>query len=281
MAVASRLVKPASQELLRLTVQRTERLSPHWMRVTLGGGDIDRFQPMGYDQWFRIFLPVHGEAGLERVPAKANKMLGYLKFLRIPEGMRPAMRSYTVRAYRPAQGADGAEIDVDFVVHAAADGSMGPAPSWALGAQPGEDVAIIDEGLVFNPERGTDSVVLVADETGLPAVAGICGSLPADAVGLAIVEVPSADDALDFPRPDGVSLRWVVRTDPQARPGAGALDALRTASLPGSPFHAFLVGEQQLPTGGRRHLVGEHGVDKGLIDFCGYWRVGAGAGSVA
>ena len=93
MARASALVKPEVQELLHLTVLRTERLAPHWMRVTLGGGDIDRFVYLGYDQWFRIFLPVAGEAGLDRIPAKANKLFGYLKFLRIPDGMRPAMRS--------------------------------------------------------------------------------------------------------------------------------------------------------------------------------------------
>lgn len=278
MAVASRLVKPETQELLRLTVLRTQRLSPHWMRVTLGGGDIDRFHPMGYDQWFRIFLPVHGEAGLERVPAKANRLFGYLRFLRIPEGMRPAMRSYTVRAFRPADGAASAELDVDFVVHEGTDGSMGPAPSWAVAAQPGEDVAIIDEGLVFNPERGTGRVLLVSDETGAPAIAGICGSLPADATGLAIVEVPSHDDALPFPHPDGIAVRWVVRDDPHARPGAAALEALRGAALPEGRFHAFLVGEQQLATGARRLLVQERGVDKADVGFCGYWRVGAGAG---
>ena len=41
MALTSRLVKPANQDLLHLTVLRTERLSPHWMRITLGGGEID------------------------------------------------------------------------------------------------------------------------------------------------------------------------------------------------------------------------------------------------
>lgn len=274
MAGANRPVKPERQDLLRLTVQRTERVSPHWLRVTLGGGDIDRFRPMGFDQWFRLFIPVHGEAGLERVPAKANRLLGYLRFLRIPDGMRPAMRNYTVRAHRPAEGVRGAEIDVDFVIHAAPDGSLGPAPSWALEVEAGEDVAIIDEGLVFDPARGTRRVVLVADETGLPAVAGVCASLPTDAVGIAIVEVPSQDDALSFAHPEGVDVQWIVREDAHARPGAAALAALEATTLPDGGFHAFAVGEQQLATGARRHLVNERGVSKADVDFCGYWRVG-------
>lgn len=270
-----RLVKPATQGLVHLTVLRTERLSPHWMRVTLGGGEIDRFTPMGYDQWFRLFLPLGGDEGLERLPAKANKMLGYLKYLRIPDGMRPVMRNYTVRAYRPATATGDAEIDVDFVLHgSAADGTAGPASRWAESCRPGESVVIIDEGLTFNPDRGVDRVVLAADETGLPAIAGICASLPAAATGLAIVEVPSADDALAFDHPAGVDVRWIVR-EHGAKPGTLALHALREARMPASPFHAYIVGEQALPTEGRRHLVGERGVAKDLVSFCGYWRVGA------
>ena len=115
---------------------------------------------------------------------------------------------------------------------------------------------------------------LVADETGLPAVAGICATLPAGASGLAIVEVPSADDALDFEHPAGITVRWVVR-EHGVKPGTLALQALKEAALPVAPFHAYLVGEQALPTDGRRHLVTERGVSKDLVSFCGYWRVGA------
>lgn len=274
MAPVPRLVKPDTQGLVHLQVLRTERLAPHWLRVTLGGGEIDRFRPMGYDQWFRLFLPLGGDEGLDRLPAKANKMFGYLKYLRIPDGVRPVMRNYTVRAFRPATATADAEIDVDFVLHgSAADGTAGPASRWAETCGPGESVVIIDEGLTFNPERGTDRVVLVADETGLPAVAGICASLPAQATGLAIVEVPSADDALEFPHPPGVDVQWIVR-DHDVTPGTPALQALRDASIPDAPFHAYVVGEQALATEGRRHLVGERGVSKDHVSFCGYWRVG-------
>lgn len=275
MAGASKLVKPETQGLVHLTVLRRERLSPHWMRVTLGGGEIEQFRAMGFDQWFRLFLPLGGDEGLDRLPAKANKLFGYLRYLRIPDGVRPVMRNYTVRAFRPATAQRGAEIDVDFVLHGSAeDGTAGPASRWAETCEPGESVVIIDEGLAFNPQRGTDRILLVADETGLPAIAGICASLPSHASGLAIVEVPSAEDALDFDRPTGVEVRWLVR-DHDVKPGALALQALREASIPDAPLHAYLVGEQALPTEGRRHLVNERGVAKDAVSFCGYWRVGA------
>lgn len=272
---AGRTVKPASAELIPLTVLHAERLSPAWMRVTLGGGGIERFTPMGYDQWFRLFLPVGGEEGLERAPVKANKVFGYLRFLRIPDGERPVMRNYTVRAHRPAVGGRGAEIDVDFVLHgSAAAGTAGPASRWAETCRPGEHVLIIDEGLSFNPARGEERVVLVGDETALPAIASICASLPATATGTAIIEVPSAADALEFRHPDGVTVRWLPRTD-AAVPGRLALDALRETPLPQAPFHAYIAGEQSLASGGRRLLVGERGVDKRQVSFIGYWKAGA------
>lgn len=277
MAQASRLVKPDVQELLHLTVVRKERLSPHWMRITLGGGEIDRFHHMGYDQWFRLFLPLGGEEGMERLPAKANKLFGYLRYLRIPDGVRPVMRNYSVRAYRSATAENGAEIDVDFVLHGSAeDGTAGPASRWAETNEPGDSVVIIDEGLSFNPSRGTDRVLLLADETALPAVASICATLPATATGRAIIEVPSIEDALEFPRPDGVEVEWIVRAGDD-KPGTLALvrlESMTDAEYPASGFHAYIAGEQALPTAARRHLVAR-GLDKDLISFCGYWRVGA------
>lgn len=271
----SKMVKPETTELIPLEVVRTQRLAPHWIRVTLGGGDIDRFGPMGYDQWFRLFLPVGGDAGLERVPAKAHKLFGYLKFLRIPDGERPVMRNYTVRAFRAATAESGAEIDVDFVLHGSvADGTAGPASRWAETCAAGDRVLIIDEGLAFNPERGTDRVVLVGDETALPAIAAICASLPASASGTAIVEVPSEEDALAFPHPTGIRVQRIVRPH-SVEPGSLALEALRELPLPDAPFHTYAAGEQALASGARKLLVGERGVDKNTVSFCGYWKIGA------
>lgn len=271
----SKMVKPETTDLLPLEVLRTERLAPHWMRITLGGGEIERFRPMGFDQWFRLFIPVGGDAALERVPAKAHKLFGYLKFLRIPDGERPVMRNYTVRAFRPATGDRGAEIDVDFVLHgSAAEGTAGPASRWAETCRRGDRVLIIDEGLTFNPERGVDRIVLVGDETALPAIASICASLPETASGIAIIEAPTAEDVLEFPVPEGIAVSWITRplgTDP----GALALAALREADLPDAPFHAYAAGEQALASGVRKQLVGERGVDKNAVSFCGYWKIGA------
>jgi len=138
---------------------------------------------------------------------------------------------------------------------------------------PGESGVGIDEGLSFNPDRGTEKLLLVADETGAPAVASICNSVPSSATGLAIIEAPSADDILEFDHPAGVEVRWIVRPE-GTKPGTMALEALQALPAPASDTHAFIVGEQSLPTAARRHLVAQ-GHDKDRISFVGYWRVGA------
>jgi NADPH-dependent ferric siderophore reductase len=261
--------KPVDPHVLLLEVTKSERISPNVVRVTFGGEGLGKFTPLGFDQWFRLFLPRPGQDSL-KLPTRTSG-LWYAQYLATAKPKRPYVRNYTVRAYRP----DG--LDVDFVVHVDADGHSGPASAFALAAKPGDQVGLLDQGVGYHPRAEHDWTLLVADETGLPAVAGVCQSLPDDAKGVAIVELPSLDDRQEFRVPAGVDLRWVAREDPAGVPGRLALEVLRAAELPSGPVYAYLVGESALVTGGRRHLVENRGVAKHQIDFIGYWRHGHAA----
>ncbi|MEU4224761.1 siderophore-interacting protein [Nonomuraea sp. NPDC026600] len=196
-------VKPEVSEPLILRVQRTAQISPHFVRITFGDGDIERFTPMGYDQWFRLFIPAPGKP-LPRLPDKLT-VASYLRYLTISKQDRPILRSYSVRAYR----SEGPEIDVDFVLHDPRAGhSPGPAASWARTCRPADQVAILDEGVTFNLPADTSSVLLVADESGLPAIAGILASLPRDISGRALGE-----QAL----PVGLRRHWIAAGLPKDR----------------------------------------------------------------
>jgi NADPH-dependent ferric siderophore reductase len=258
--IQSTRIKPEVSELVTARVLRRERISPHVVRVTLGGGTLDRFRPLGFDQWFRLLLPSGGDE-LTWTPDKLS-LLTYARYLTLPKATRPAIRTYTVRAYRP-----GPELDIDVIVHGAGGG---PGAAWAETCEPGSEVGLLDEGLTYTPAAGLAYTVLVAEESGLPAVAGILGSLPPDARGEVVLEIPEEADRQELAAPDGVDVTWVVRT---GRPGAAALAALRERPVPTEPFYGWTVGEQQLPTGVRRHWV-EAGVPKDRITFCGYWREG-------
>lgn len=269
MAVASKLIKPDRTRLVKLQVRGTERLSPHFARVTVGGGSIEHFVPRGYDQWFRLFIPRSDDTALDRLPDKVST-IGYLKYLRINADIRPELRNYTVRDHRP-DGVDGPEIDIDFVLHgSAADGTAGPGATFAETCEPGDWIGIVDEGLVFDAAVGTQDLVLATDETGVPGTAGILRDLPSDATGVAVLEVPSEDDVLGLEGPDGVEQRWIVR-GPDDRPGAQALAEVQTLPV-SADTHGYAVGESSLATGVRRHLAGA-GVPKDRINFCGYWKL--------
>jgi len=92
-------IKPEVSELLTLRVRRSERISSHFQRVTLGEGDIERFHPMGYDQWFRLFIPVSDDS-LSRLPAKLNT-LAYLRYLTAAQTMITSTPDPPRRGTRP------------------------------------------------------------------------------------------------------------------------------------------------------------------------------------
>ncbi len=247
-------------------VARSERVTPHMVRVTFAGDDVRRLPVHGYDQWFRIFLPhPDGTTDFSRVPEQFG-LGGYLSYLRTKSGVRPPFRNYTVRALR----ADAGELDVDFVAH----GDAGVAGPWAQSARAGEQVMVLDQGRGFDPREETSGYLLVGDESALPAIAGILRDLERDAHGIAIVEMPDAADEQPLDAPAGFDVRWLPRADPHDRPGALALAAVRALAVEHpAGLHAYLAGEQALVAESRRHLVAA-GVPKQRIDFVGYWRVG-------
>ncbi|ANS79660.1 putative siderophore interacting protein [Serinicoccus hydrothermalis] len=262
--------KPTDARALRLQVRGAQRPTPTFARITLGGPDLAEFGPMGDDQWFRLFLPTGGLESLRHVPDKLTTA-SYARYMLVPASQRPVIRNYTVRAYR-AEGVDGPEIDVDFVVHGTEEaGDAGPASLWAQSCSVGDEVAIIDEGAIFNAPAAS-TLLLAADESALPAVAGILRDAPRDAVGTAVIEVPEDADRQVLDEPEGVEVRWVVR-GAVAHPGEAALAEMSRVPVPAGEVYAWVAGESDLATGLRRHWV-KQGIPKTRISFCGYWKAG-------
>lgn len=251
----------APSGLVRATVARTERVTPHMMRVTLGGDDLARYVFRGFDQWMRLAIPVD-ESRFDNLPERFG-IGGYLRYLTLPRGTRPVIRNYTARAFRP----EALELDIDFIVH----GDEGVAAPWAVAAEPGAEIAFIDQGCGWDPVPA-EALLIVADETGLPAAAGILRDLPRDAVGHALIELFDDADRQPLEAPPGVTVHWRTRAL-GAEPGSAVLPSLRSLELPASTY-AFAVGESAVATGARRHLVGDRGLPKANVTFCGYWKRG-------
>ena len=255
--------KPTDATMIHADVVATRYVTPGMIRVTIGGEGLAQFTPRGFDQWFRLFLPLEGETNFA-LPKKID-LLGYVQYLAMPKATRPPLRNYTVRDFRAEQR----ELDIDFVAH----GDAGIASGWAARAKVGDRVALLDQGVMYEPGPGSDWQLFATDESGLPALAGILRDMPRDSVGHAFIELGSLDDRQPLDAPAGVEVHWLVR-DAHAKPGALALATVTSFDLPQGPLYAWVVGEQALPTSLRRWLVNERGVPKDRIMFCGYWKLG-------
>uniref|UniRef100_A0A942T733 Siderophore-interacting protein n=1 Tax=Neobacillus citreus TaxID=2833578 RepID=A0A942T733_9BACI len=271
MAKTPRLL-PENPRMFRARVLRSERYTPSMQRVTVTGDDLHEFGYLGFDHWFRLFLHLPHQPAF-RLP-EFEGAGWWQPYLAMPDAERPHCANYTVAAYRLLP--DGsAEMDIDFVVHTDDAGELeGGAAIWACAARPGDQLAMLDQGLIFDLPEDASEVIVAAEETGLPAVVGIAASLPRDAVGHIVQEVPTRADVRELDAPDGVVVTWVVRDeqpDAHAVPGRAALDALCRIVPRDELGYAFVVGESGLATGGRRHLH-RAGLPKSRITFSGFWK---------
>lgn len=255
-------IKPVNPHILRLAVLRNERISPNVNRVTVGGDDLAAFHPLGADQWFRLFFPHAGQRELRLPSATSN--LWFAQLLAMGKH-KPQVRNYTVRATR-----DG-ELDIDMLSH----GHASPASDWANRAKPGDPLGILDQGCYYNPPHDASELLLVADESGLPAIMGILQTRRPELPTRVFIEIPDAADAQ--PVPEGladVEAVWLPREDSHAKPGELALREAAGARPPAKDGYVFVVGESGLATGLRRHLVNSAGFPKNRVTFVGYFKHG-------
>jgi NADPH-dependent ferric siderophore reductase len=151
-------------------VRAHEQLTPHFVRVTVGGELADWPEP-GAAAHMKVFLP--GDV----------------------------MRTYTVRAF----DRDAGEVTVDFVLHA----GDGPAARWARGASRGDELQLSGRSRsTFEPD-GARHYLFVGDASALPAVATCLETLPAGTRATVVAAVPEPADELPLASSAAVETRWL------------------------------------------------------------------------
>lgn len=263
------LPRPWAYSAFPVTVRARRALSPHFLRLTLGGETLRHFAPWGVDQRIKLVLPFPGgglaDFGLLAEPTP-HPSDWYTRWKTLPVDERNVLRTYTPAAIRPEAG----EIDVDFYLHS----PDGPASRWARTAEIGETLVITGPdarngwtgyGIHWQPPA-LGTFLLVADETAIPAVRNIAAALPAQAQGVAIVEIgDAADDVTVSALGDQVDVRVVGRGETEA-----AVRAWSSTEVD----YAWLAGDSGVVTAARRVLVRELGVARERVSFLGYWREG-------
>ncbi|MFD5765034.1 siderophore-interacting protein [Streptomyces sp. NPDC127049] len=239
-------------------VVRTERITPHMVRVVLGGPGLDGFDADAYtDHYVKLLFAPEGVTypepfDMERIRAER------------PREEWPTTRTYTVRAWDPVHR----ELTLDFVVH----GDEGLAGPWAARAQVGETVRFLGPGGGYAPDPAADWHLLVGDESALPAIAVALERLPAGATVHAFVEIEDEADEQKFATEAGIEVTWLHRA---GRPvGEALVAAVRELDFPAGDVHAFVHGEAGFVKELRRHLRVERQVERERLSISGYWRLG-------
>ncbi|MEO7269045.1 MAG: siderophore-interacting protein [Knoellia sp.] len=243
-----------------MTVAAVSDLGGGMRRVTFSADDFGDFRLVGCDEYFGLLMPRPGAALTLPDGSRENVRAAIAD---MPEAQRPDLRWYTIRAHH----AVNKTIDVDIVTH----GDSGPGSAWACAAQVGDRVGFRSGGALFRGHESSGPMLLVADETALPALAAIVDAHPT-VLDRATIHVEVADTAfLAAYAFGGADVTVHVRTD--GVPGSVLLPALRDAQL-GTLDYAWICGESGMVTEGRRHLVKVVGVDRRQVLFSGYWKLG-------
>jgi len=223
-----------------LEVVSTRWLNPHLVRVTLGGEGFAQFEDRpDTDKYVK------------------------LKFTTPAPESHPVTRTYTVRRV----DAQARELEIDFVVH----GDEGLAGPWAAAARPGATLSLMGPGGGYQPDPEADWYLFAGDLSAVPAITSALEALPADAIGIAVIEAEDDDAVLELTAPAGIDVRWIVDPAHAAERLARAVGEL--AWLDGR-VDVFVHGERESMKQLRRVLFDERGLDRGQVSISGYWARG-------
>jgi NADPH-dependent ferric siderophore reductase len=231
------------------------RLSPAMVRITLGGPALRGF-----------FVEEPGEIVTLLWPAPGAGLVLPEGGWRFPPGVAGAQhaRNYTVRAWDPETRA----LDVDFVLH----GDHGLAPRWAAGVRAGDTVGFAGPRTHWTAAPRADWSLLVADATGLPALAAIVETLPAGHRAIALVEVADAAEEQAFDSAADLDVWWLHRSGDA--PGTTRLlaETVEALALPIGDGRAWGGGEALQMRDVRRHVREARGLSAEAVSILGYWK---------
>lgn len=239
-------------------VLRTERVTPHMIRVVLGGEGLADFTCGEFtDHYLKLQFPAPGVEYPEPFDLARIRE-------EYPREQWPVSRTYTVRRWDEA----ARELTIDFVYH----GDEGVAGPWAANAVPGTLLRFAGPGGGYAPAADADWHLLAGDESALPAIASAVERLAPGARAHVFAEVEGPDEEQQFKSAGDVRVTWLHRGDQPV--GVRIADAVRAFEFPEGVVQAFVHGEAGFVREVRRLLRFEHGVPRERLSISGYWRTG-------
>jgi NADPH-dependent ferric siderophore reductase len=251
-APAPRRTRP----VLQTRVEEVRRLTPHLIRVVVGGEDLEGFGVGAFtDHYVKLQIPPPGAPYAAPFDAEDVKA-------RLPREQWPRTRTFTVRDWDGERN----RLTLDFVDH----GDSGVAGPWAAAARPGDRLQLMGPGGAYTPDPAAGWHLMVGDESVLPAIAASLTRVPAGVPVHVVAEVGGPGEEIALETPGDLRLTWLHRNGAED----GLLEAVRALAFPEGPVHAFVHGEASAVRAVRKHLVVERGVPREALSASGYWKRG-------
>lgn len=249
--------------LRQVQVLRREHLTPRLLRITLGGPELGAFERDGlslpaftcpaFDDHIKLIFAADGDVQ-SVLPVQNEQGIDWV----FSENL--ITRDYTPRRFDPLRG----ELDLEFVLH-----GQGPAAHWAQQAQIGDALWFVGPKSSTLLPQQTGQMVLLGDETALPAIARFLEERPLSVPLLATIIIEKEEARLPLPTLETDRLQWVLgsATDPELwEETVRSLD-LRIEAEP----YIFVAGEARTLLPVRRYLSRELGLKKHQLNITGYW----------
>ncbi|MBM7413509.1 MULTISPECIES: siderophore-interacting protein [Nocardiaceae] len=230
-------------------------ISPSMVRIVLGGPWVERYVGLDApDECVTVFFPAAVDDVLPPMTC-CKGVWGYHD-----AATRPECRNYTVRTR------DDDTLTIDFVLH-----ESGVASNWARLARPGHSVVLSRPRSWYRCPEDAAWQLLVADQTGLPAIARALEQAPARLRTHVVLEVLDPADIQSFDTAADVTVDWRVGTGNGVMPSV-LPDAVASYERPAGTGYVWFAGEAGASRAVRSHVRKQWGMSTRECSVIGYWR---------
>ncbi len=242
---------------LRAEVAEIRDLAPWLREVTLAGAELRSMEPPGVAASVRLLVPAGAGERLEIPDWNGNEFL-------LGSGERPVIRTFTPMGHDRTAGT----LRLAVVLH---DG--GEVSRWVGTAERGGEVAVSGPGRGWEPPGDLGAMVVLGDESAVPAIGQVLSSVAADVRCEAHLELRS-DPPEEILGRSGHASVSVVTPDASSAPGSGLVRAAERITEVPADTHVWAAGEAASMQAIRKHLHRALGTPRDRTTIRGYWKQG-------
>ena len=235
----------------QVTVQAIEHVTPRVRRIVFGGETLAGFSTPRPGAHIKLLFGVDPNEPVD------------------PKKMRSHMRTYTPRSFNP----DTNELTVEFVLH-----GSGLASTWADQAEVGTTLTVAGPGGGMDIPDTLKTMVMLVDESAIPAAGAVLEALPAGCTPIVICEVEDAQEKRSLSPSIEVEPTWLLRQEQSASPGTLLENYLPTAFAKVNDLADvfwWVACEANTMRRMRSLLLNQQDISKDRLVSRGYWKAGA------